>query len=71
MPEKPMDISIKRIKGSRASMMLKIAWSPKTMPKEKQDQMWRGIGMALAAVMTPEEAREFLDKLERAKTEPV
>ena len=62
-----MKISVKRIKGKRASVMLKLAWDDESLPADKQRQMWEGIGMTLAAVMTPEEAKDLLSQMERAK----
>lgn len=67
MKKAPMKIDVNRIEGDMASLTITIQWDAKATPPAKQKQLWDGIGMALAAVMTKAEGRELLAKLDAAR----
>lgn len=67
MKKAPMKINVNRIEGDMASLTITFQWDAKATPPAKQKQLWAGIGMALAAVMTKAEGRELLAKLDAAR----
>lgn len=69
MTKPKLDIKVKRVPGDSAWITLKLEWNAKTMPAERQKQVWEGIGTALAALLTRAEAKEFLAKLAIAAKE--
>lgn len=60
-------VKVTRGKDNLVKMSLSIAFDRAAIGNERTTLVFEGIGKAIAAVLTPEEAQQFVAKLEKAK----
>lgn len=68
MPSTKTTVTVRKNRGKFAEIDLHLKWDTTLIDAKRQQQIWEGIGITLAAAMDPAERAEFLDEFRKQTT---